>query len=311
MGITTVYFRLMLDEAKIRPFEGSLLELGKQDIYFTQEHLEKFGKVHGVQLKNLDKIKISKNEDFKEKKCIDDVSFFSALGFNSIESTDNSDHESADIILDLNKPIPKELYGKYDTIIDGGTLEHIYNVPNVLKNIHDMLKVGGRIIHIVPSASFYFIDHGFYMFSPTLFNDYYVSNKYTIEKSYVLTFDRWRMADGIHNIYQYDRTLIEYITRWNGDSSGIFFVATKNNESTSDVIPQQGMYVEQWSRKKQNDGHEYARYTSPESSSYKLFKKIDAKLNYLPFYRGRVIDRVKRKIYDILFLKKPKPLFKY
>ena len=312
MGINRACVRLLLNEARRCPFEGSLLELGKQDIYFTQEKLKKLAEMHKVKLKNLNKTKTSKEEDFKEIKYIDDVFLFKALGFNDIESIDNSGYESADIILDLNKPVPKELHGKYDTIIDGGTLEHIFHLPNVLKNIHDMLKVGGRIIHIVPSASFYFIDHGLYMFSPTLFNDYYMSNKYSIEKSYVLTFDKFRMSEGFHNVYQYDRTLIEYLTRSNGNSAGIFFVATKNKESTSDVIPQQGMYVEKWSREQQVNEPEFNHYKDAKKSYlYRVIKNIDMKLSNLPFYRGGIIDKIKRGIYDFLFLKKPKPLFRY
>ena len=312
MGINRACVRLLLNEARRSPFEGSLLELGKQNTYFTHEKLEKLAEMHKVKLKNLNKTKPSKEEDFKKIKYIDDVFLFKALGFNNIESIDNSGYESADIILDLNKPVPKELHGKYDTIIDGGTLEHIYHLPNVLKNIHDMLKVGGRIIHILPSASFYFIDHGFYMFSPTLFNDYYISNKYVIETSYVLTFDRFRMAEGIHNIYQYDRALIEYLVRSNGNGSGIFFVATKNKESTSDIIPQQGMYVEKWSREQQVNEPEFNHYKEAKKSSlYAFLKNIDLKLSNLSFYRSGIIDKIKRGTYDILFLKKPKPLFRY
>ena len=61
-------------------------------------------------------------------------------------------------------------------IIDGGTMEHIFHIPNVLNNIYRMLRVGGRIIHISPSSNY--VDHGFYSFSPTLFYDFYQTNKF-------------------------------------------------------------------------------------------------------------------------------------
>ena len=63
---------------------------------------------------------------------------------------DNSDFEDADFIHDLNSvPAPKPLRDRFDVIFNYGTIEHVFHVPNALQNIHDMLKVGGRVIHDV------------------------------------------------------------------------------------------------------------------------------------------------------------------
>src|SRR5437879_4402407 len=51
--------------------------------------------------------------------------FFEVLGTERLESLDMTDFEGATIIHDLNKPAPPQLKGRFDTVFDGGTLEHI------------------------------------------------------------------------------------------------------------------------------------------------------------------------------------------
>jgi SAM-dependent methyltransferase len=92
--------------------------------------------------------------------------FLTPLGF-SVDSMDASAYEGATIIHDLNKPIPDDLIGKYDLVIDGGTLEHVFNFPAALENAMRMLKVGGHLFLVTPANNQ--CGHGFYQFSPELF----------------------------------------------------------------------------------------------------------------------------------------------
>ena len=46
--------------------------------------------------------------------------------------------------LDLN--VPHELGEQFDAIFNLGTAEHIFNVYQAFKSMHDWLKVGGQII---------------------------------------------------------------------------------------------------------------------------------------------------------------------
>ena len=92
---------------------------------------------------------------------------FKLLGADTVDSMDASDYEQATVVADLNKPIPEELHEKYDLVYDGGTIEHVFNVPQGLKNLMSLPKVGGRVI-IQTMANNWF-GHGFYQFSPELF----------------------------------------------------------------------------------------------------------------------------------------------
>lgn len=89
------------------------------------------------------------------------------FGSSEVDSFDNSSYEGANQIHDFNAPIPKELHGKYDTIIDAGSMEHIYDVKTAIGNFSKMLKPGGQVLHIVPANNQ--CGHGFYQFSPELF----------------------------------------------------------------------------------------------------------------------------------------------
>lgn len=93
--------------------------------------------------------------------------FFHALGASTVHSIDVSDYESCTHVHDLNGPIPEEWRGQYDIVFDGGSLEHVFNLPTALKNCMQMVRPGGHFITFSPANNF--MGHGFYQFSPELF----------------------------------------------------------------------------------------------------------------------------------------------
>ena len=51
---------------------------------------------------------------------------------------------------DLSKPLPPELYGKFDVVTNFGTSEHVSDQYRVLWNIHQLCRVGGLMYHTIP-----------------------------------------------------------------------------------------------------------------------------------------------------------------
>ena len=90
---------------------------------------------------------------------------FKSFGFVSIDSIDNSSYENATIVHNLNLPYQGEK--KYDYIYDGGTTEHIFNVPQVFENIINLLEINGIFCSVTVNNNF--SGHGFYQFSPELY----------------------------------------------------------------------------------------------------------------------------------------------
>ncbi|MGB0507964.1 MAG: class I SAM-dependent methyltransferase [Pikeienuella sp.] len=89
-----------------------------------------------------------------------------ALGFGNVESLDYSAFEGADHTHDLNLPVGPDLRGQFDLIIDGGTLEHVFNLPQALANVFEMLRPGGVFAACNPFNGW--PAHGIYQFGPEL-----------------------------------------------------------------------------------------------------------------------------------------------
>ena len=84
---------------------------------------------------------------------------FALLGSASVRSIDYSGYEGADIVHDLNEPIPASLVESCDTVFDGGSIEHIFNLPIALANLMKLVRVGGTVLSVNGANNF--LGHGF------------------------------------------------------------------------------------------------------------------------------------------------------
>jgi hypothetical protein len=94
-------------------------------------------------------------------------SLFRWLGARHVDALDASDYEGANLIADLNQPVPESYRARYDLVYDSGSLEHIFNVPQVLRNYMEMTRVGGSVL--IETFASNLMGHGLYQFSPELF----------------------------------------------------------------------------------------------------------------------------------------------
>lgn len=92
-----------------------------------------------------------------------------ALGAKSVNSVDCSDYEEATLIADLGRPL--QLDRRFDTIIDFGSLEHIYDTATAFKNLIGLCEIGGRILHFLPVNNLN--GHGFWQFCSDLLYSLY------------------------------------------------------------------------------------------------------------------------------------------
>jgi SAM-dependent methyltransferase len=239
MGISKYTLSLLIELKNQVGFNGAICQLGKQDAYFNLEYLNN-------KLNNNNKL----FNDNKINSNVSDKILFKELGFTEVYSIDANNFENATFILDLNYDIPSNLNEKFDFIIDGGTMEHVFDTKKCLSNIHKMLKPGGFIVHLNPINNH--VDHGFYQFSPTFYYDYYSTNKYSIIHSYIVNYSRndiWKSK-----IYKYSPGIIDHLAHggWGRELLAMWFVVQKNNDSTSDCIPQQFSYKTAWKKNENN-----------------------------------------------------------
>jgi hypothetical protein len=93
-----------------------------------------------------------------------------ACGAKQVSSLDASNYEGADVLHDLNRPCPEALRETFDTVVDAGTLEHVFQVVTALGALMSMVKVGGRLLLFdMPTNNF--SGHGFYQLSPIFFSE--------------------------------------------------------------------------------------------------------------------------------------------
>jgi|GEM_PF-2340583 len=177
---------------------------------------------------------------------LDDKRVFAALGFSQIDALDYSNFEGADITHDLNNvDLPAEYCEKYDYVLDGGTLEHVYNVPAALECVYKMLKPNGTFYF--DSPVFFGINHGFYNFSPSFFYDYFSTNKYTINNLRLYQGDAKRIDAPFSFLnISMDDLCTKDIDVVPGKYYLLWGSVTKTHETTCDAVPQQSIFLSNW-----------------------------------------------------------------
>ncbi|MFH1758975.1 MAG: hypothetical protein ABH822_00225 [Patescibacteria group bacterium] len=101
-----------------------------------------------------------------------------ARGAKSIATLDPFDNRS-DLKYDMNLPIPESEYEKYHTLIDIGSLEHVFDTKQCLENCMRMIKVGGYYFLHTPVNGWLY--HGFHTFNPHFIIDAFKQNNFNIK----------------------------------------------------------------------------------------------------------------------------------
>jgi hypothetical protein len=261
MGIAVEAARWILKVCKERGISGRCLSLGKQDVSFDLDRMFHLLAERGIvsiennelalspaQIRLYRELDLagqvlSRKRHFAEKNYVSDLCLFGFMGFESIESLDFSDFEGCDIVYDLNRSDPETAIAQpYDLLLDTGTIEHVFHVPNAMLNIFKMLKVGGHVIHMAPTNNY--VDHGFFQFSPTFFHDFYKANGFADVAIYLaqMTTDTngrpWMLSE-------YRAGMLDNISSGGFDDKlyETFVVARKTEQSTGDAVPYQGVYT--------------------------------------------------------------------
>jgi SAM-dependent methyltransferase len=87
-------------------------------------------------------------------------------------------------VFDLNfDPVPEDLAGRVDVVLNFGTTEHVFGQYNAFKVIHDALKPGGYAFHQVPTTGWF--NHGYFKYHPRVFAELASANGYEVADLYV------------------------------------------------------------------------------------------------------------------------------
>ena len=160
-------YRLLRDNGNLQEV-NSVIEIGSQEIPTAESH------------QNYARTFVSSiTEKAPKSNPLTTQEFYEALGISDYACIDVNGENDA-LVYDLNTDIMQN-YGiekTYDLVTNFGTTEHIFNQYQCFKNMHDLLKVGGLAIHILPFEGY--LNHGYFNYQPAFFIDLGLANSYEL-----------------------------------------------------------------------------------------------------------------------------------
>ncbi len=242
MSLFPAVMNLLECEHEHKPITGDLLLIGRQTIETT-----------GKQTIPSD---------------ITDQDFFASFCDARFHALDVSNYEGADIIQDLNQPLPKSLYGIADFIFDGSCLDNIFDVGTAMRSLSQLLRPGGRIVLMEHGTA---IQGALTAFSPEWFFNFFAANDYDDCQSYLGLFPFGMRQGWILRLWEpFDEHENPVpASPMCGDFVNIV-IAEKGPKSTDDQIPIQAQYRAMHKTDKEKYRAAYRRYKASDRRSHLL-----------------------------------------
>lgn len=249
MGLMPSHIRMFIKMQKKYKFARSACVLGNQEIWATPEDIEQYCNEAEQTFKTPSKIQRHTSRLFDGDPDLSKIAsdfihartFFEMMSFDDYVDIDNFEYDQPALQHDMNMPVPDKFNDRFNLVVDGGTVEHIFNIPQVMNNIVQMLKLDGCVMHL---ASFD-MDHGFYGLSPCFFYDYYRANGFSDFSCYIMATDYSNVLEQYkkHRPYfEYDYGMDLSCLLSTSSSWLIFFAARKVKEMKYPLVPTQGMF---------------------------------------------------------------------
>lgn len=250
MGFIPSSCRLLIQAHKQIHFQGPVLTLGNQDIWADYNQLEHFFREMDCPYVNVTPtphtslfFKTYPPLIAKTKKFVHAKTFFRMLGIDEYWDMDKLADDQPQILHDLNNPVPPKYHRRFNLIVDGGTIEHIFDIRQTMENLVQMCKPSGWVVHLSPASNF--LDHGLYSFSPCFFFDFYQANGFGDLMCYLwqTSTDQIKYFDPCPYFeYTYGMNLGGLLDP--NKQTLVFFAAKKMVALDELVIPSQRVYAE-------------------------------------------------------------------
>jgi hypothetical protein len=227
MAITAPHYRLLKEHAHLIPRGGSLLEIGEANWYWDMDPLDMLRDTKDQPTRRRIHLAVAAGDTFGLAKACYAVMFAPAI----VEAIDL--HGPNAQKLDLNRPV--DLPRTYDLCINHGTAEHIFNIAQVFRTMHDWTKPGGLMIHEGPFTGW--LDHGFYCLQPTLYYDLAAANGYE-----VVSMSITEIASNTIQRLERREHLSRLAKAGKVPMNAMLFVVLRKVEDSPFCVPMQGVY---------------------------------------------------------------------
>jgi len=203
--------------------------------------------------------------------------FLTRLGARHVDSFDASGYEQATVVHDFNNPIGDGYKETYSVVLDGGTLEHVFDYPTAIKSCMQMVAVGGHFLSLSPANNQF--GHGFYQFSPELFYRIFSPENGFILESILLyeespDTDWFEVAD--------PEAVGERVTLTNSRPAMLALIARKTRAAEIFARPpQQSDYAAAWATGKWKVTHASRPGAATPTFPLRVWKAVEWRVNSL------------------------------
>lgn len=235
MGIDLAALRFLLDSRlRMGPFDKTL-QIGHQGIHLRPDQREYTDAIIRRSGLGTSTEALIGGESYADR-------LFLNLGASEVQTMDASSYEGATVVHDLNTPVPANLHASYDTIYDGGSIEHIFNVPMVVANYVAMLREGGRLL--IATVANNYLGHGFYQFSPEwAYRTFGPDSGCAVETCYLMGYDETGELMPASDPMRERRRIETFTTPI---ATYLMIAARRINDRPFAARPQQSDYVTSW-----------------------------------------------------------------
>jgi SAM-dependent methyltransferase len=258
MGLGQLEVEFLLNEHRYRPITGDVLAIGRQAIELTPGKTMDLLKLYGIAplAESFEFDKINKHHSSTDE-WINDHSLFRSFSDCRLFSADLSAYEGADFVFNVCEEVPDDLVGRFDFVIDGGSLDNVFDPARMLRNMSKMLKPGGRAFTFAWSNSY---ASAYLKITPDWIMDYYAANEFADCKVYVAKHPSIQKGEKVLAIWHFDPAMknlrdvgavraLKVLARPDRpahiEDEGrlqTFCIAEKSDNSTNDRVPVQWQY---------------------------------------------------------------------
>ena len=126
-------------------------------------------------------------------------------------------------------------------LLDGGTLEHVFNFPVALQNAKNLIEIGGHYIGMSPSNQT--SGHGFYQFSPELwFRVFGEGSGFTLKKLSKFQYGRGQWID------IQDPGITGHLENHVSDDMLYCLIIAQKHSHVNQPYPNQANWVKAWGK---------------------------------------------------------------
>jgi len=254
----------------------SVFEIGSQELHLKKEDLKQLFVNAGLKSDLVDEYPNINN--WPERPRCSAKYFYESLGIKEYQCMDiNGDYGA--IAHDLNKPFEdKSKFNKFDIVTDHGCSEHIFNIAECYKTMHNLTKPGGYIIvaqHILNREN-----HSYFLFDESFIEGIAAANRYkVIYNSYVLNVNaKTQNGSGCEFHIPRNKTLFNALDFTKSPHLSIYGVLQKTKEDEF-KIPYQGKLM----KKVYNISGGFNRVYSPDPMGYTFIPSSTLKIEEAPF----------------------------